>query len=225
MINELMWLVLLLTCFGGVILSYKFFGKIGLFAWVAIAVILANIQVMKTVALFGFVTALGNILYGSLFLVNDILSEKYGEKCARKAVWVGFFVLIITTIVMQICLLFVPHESDMLSPSLQQIFGILPRITFASLTAYLISSNINVWIFSRIKKITKGKKLWLRNNVSTLLSQFVDNVIFTLLAFVGVFDWSIIISIFVTSYVLKFIVSILDTPFLYLAKKIKIKDD
>ena len=196
----------------------------------AMAVILANIQVMKTVGFFGLVTALGNIIYGTTFLATDILNENHSKKDAKQAVWVGFFILVMTTIVMQICLKFIPHESDMLSPALQQIFGLLPRIAIASLIAYLISQLHDVWAFNYWKKKFKGKKLWLRNNLSTLVSQLIDNIIFTYIAFVGlfgifgwsqVFGWNIIFQIFIVSYIMKFIIAILDTPFIYLSKKIK----
>ena len=237
MINELLWLALLLATFAGIMLAYKFFGKTGLYAWMAVAIILANIQVLKTIGIFGFVTALGNIVYGTTFLTTDILSEKYGQKAARKAVWIGFFMLIATTIVMQVCLLFAPHESDFSQGSLQTIFGFLPRIAFASLLAFIVSQHHDVWSFGLWKKKTKGKYLWLRNNASTLVSQLIDNVIFTAIAFTGflswvpflnwtqVFDWSIIIQIFFVSYVMKFIVAALDTPFVYWAKKITPRED
>ena len=60
-----------------VILIYRLFGKTGLYIWTAVAVILANIQVMKTIQVFGLVTALGNVIYSSLFLVTDIINENY----------------------------------------------------------------------------------------------------------------------------------------------------
>ena len=232
MLNELLWILLLLVTFVIQILAYRFFGKNGLYAWIAVAIILANIQVMKTVGFFGLVTALGNIIYGTTFLTTDILCENYSKKEARKAVWIGFFMLIAVTITMQICLEFVPHESDTLSPSLQQIFGLLPRITIASLTAYLISQFHDVWAFTFWKKLFKGKHLWFRNNLSTMTSQLVDNIIFTWIAFVGffglfgweqVFSWSIIFQIFVVSYTMKWIVAIFDTPFVYLSRLIKKK--
>ena len=196
------------------------------------AIIIANIQVMKTISIFGLVTALGNIIYGTTFLATDILNENYGKKEAKKAVWVGFFILITTTIVMQICLKFIPDASDSLSPALQQIFGLLPRITVASLTAYLISQLHDVWAFDFWKKLFKNKLLWLRNNLSTMTSQLIDNIIFTFIAFVGlfglfgweqVFEWPIIIEIFIVSYAMKWVVSIVDTPFMYLSKIIKKK--
>ncbi|MFH0867892.1 MAG: queuosine precursor transporter [Candidatus Woesearchaeota archaeon] len=230
MINELLWILLLVVNFLGILLAYRLFGKVGLYSWVGIAIILANIQVMKTVQLFGLVTAMGNIIYGTIFLATDILNENYGRKEAQKAVWIGFFVLIFATVVMQITLHFVPDESDFLSPALQEIFGFLPRIAIASLTAYLISQLNDVYLFNWIKKKTKGKHLWLRNNASTMVSQLIDNIIFTFIAFVGlfglfgweqVFEWSIIFQIFIVSYIMKFVVAVLDTPFMYWAKKLK----
>lgn len=230
MLNELLWIFLLVVSFLGILLAYRLFGRIGLYVWIAFSIIIANMQVMKTVEVFGFVTAMGNIIYGTIFLATDILNENYGRKEAQKAVWLGFFVLIAITVIMQISLKFIPHESDLLSPALEQIFGFLPRIAVASLTAYLISQLFNVLIFNFLKKKTKGKRLWLRNNISTMISQLLDNVIFTFIAFVGlfglfgwgqIFEWSIILQIFVVSYVMKFIVAVADTPFIYWAKKLK----
>jgi len=234
MINELLWILLMIVNFIGITLAYRFFGRNGLYGWMAMAIIIANIQVMKTIGIFGLVTALGNIVYGTTFLATDILCENYSKKEARKAVWIGFFTLIAATVIMQICLLFIPHESDTLSPALEQIFGLLPRITIASLTAYIISQLHDVWIFNIWKKAFKGKHLWFRNNLSTMTSQLIDNIIFTWIAFVGlfglfgwerVFDWSIIFQIFIVSYILKWIVAVFDTPFVYLSRRIKKKLD
>ncbi len=221
MINELLWFGLLIICFLTVILSYRLFGITGLYVWTAVGVILANIQVMKTVEVFGLVTALGNVIYASLFLVTDIINENHTKKDAQKAVWIGFFVLIATTIIMYLTIQFIPDESDFLSESLTAIFSVLPRITFASLVAYLISQSHDVWFFAKLKKKHKKKYLWLRNNLSTVFSQLLDNTIFTLIAFVGVFSWNIIGQIFLTSLILKVIVAACDTPFVYWARKIK----
>lgn len=226
--NEILWFILLLTSFSGITIAYRLFGRTGLYAWSAMAIILANIQVMKTIKFFGLVTAMGNIVYGSTFLVTDILCENYGKREARRAVEIGFFSLVTFTILMQVCLAFIPDESDILSPALEQIFGIMPRITIASLMAYIISQLHDVWAFDFWKRKTEGKHLWLRNNASTMVSQLIDNAVFTWIAFVGfgifweqVFPWELIMQIFITSYIMKFIVAILDTPFVYLAKRIK----
>ena len=78
--NELLWLVMLLVNFLFIIAAYKFFGKWGLVMWIPISVIVANIQVIQTVELFGLVATLGNIVYASSFLVTDILSETMERK-------------------------------------------------------------------------------------------------------------------------------------------------
>jgi len=221
MINELLWIGLLFLSLSMVIISYRLFGITGLYIWTALGVILANIQVMKTIQIFGLVTAMGNIVYSSLFLVTDIINENHSEKEAQKAVWIGFFVLISTTILMQITLYFIPDTSDFLSEHISAIFSFLPRITFASLVAYLISQNHDVWFFAKLKKRHKKRYLWFRNNLSTIISQFLDNIVFTLIAFVGIFSWSIIGQIFLTSMIMKVVVAVCDTPFIYWARKIK----
>ncbi|MBI2208649.1 queuosine precursor transporter [Candidatus Woesearchaeota archaeon] len=230
MVNELLWVLLMVVTFLGILLAYRLFGRIGLYVWIAISIIIANIQVMKTIEIFGLVTAEGNIIYGTIFLAMDILGENYGKKAAYKGVLIGFFTLIAVTILMQLTLLFVPHESDTLSPALESIFSFLPRIALASITAYFLSQTLNIIIFHYIKKLTKGKMLWLRNNASTMISQFFDNIIFTYMAFVGlfglfgwqqIFEWPIIFQIFITSLIMKYIVAVVDTPFIYWARKLK----
>ncbi|MEM0265852.1 MAG: queuosine precursor transporter [Archaeoglobaceae archaeon] len=228
MLNEILGFFLLLVCFSGITLAHKFFGKAGLFAWVAIAVVIANIQVTKIIEVFGLVTAMGNVIYGSTFLATDILTERYGVKEARKAVLLGFFVMVFATIVMQLTILFEPHESDTISPAMAQVFQFMPSAMVASLTAYIISQFHDVWAFEMWRKRTQGRFLWLRNNASTMVSQFIDNVTFTLLFFV-VFNpeflvalgWKGIFEIFITSYAMKFVVALLDTPFIYLNASLK----
>jgi queuosine precursor transporter len=219
MINEVLWFGLLVLSFFMVLFAYRLFGKTGLYIWVVIAVILANIQVMKTIEIFGLVTALGNVMYASLFLVTDILNENHSRKDAKKAVWVGFFALIAMTVLMQITLYFVPHESDLLGEHIQAIFSFMPRIAVASLSAYLVSQTYDIWVFANLKKRHGGKYLWLRNNISTASSQLIDNTIFSVIAFAGVFSWNVILQIFITSMILKIIVAAFDTPFIYLSKK------
>ena len=220
MINEVLWIGSLIVSLFTVIIAYKLFGKTGLYIWTAAAVIIANIQVLKIVEVFGLETALGNVIYASIFLSTDILNENHTKKDAQKAVWIGFFVLIATTVIMQITLQFTPSENDFINEHIAAIFSLMPRIAIASLIAYIISQNHDVWFYAKLKKKDKTKRLWLRNNLSTITSQLLDNTIFTLIAFVGVFSWITIGQIFLTSLILKVIVAVCDTPFLYLARKI-----
>lgn len=221
--NEIIWILFALLNFGLVLSIYKLFGRTGLFAWMALGTFIANLQVIKTVELFTMVATLGNIMYGTLFLVTDALSEKYGKKDANKAVLLGFFALIASTLVMQGALLFNPHSSDWAQPHLEAVFSIVfIRVVIGSLVAYIISQLLDVYIFNKIKqRLPNDKFLWIRNNGSTMISQLIDTSIFVTIAFVGVMDSSIILSVFLSTYLIKLLVAALDTPFIYLIKRIK----
>ena len=231
MSNEILWFLFAIVNFGLIVLVYKLFGKTGLFAWIAMGTILANIQVVMNVnfTVMGITLAatLGNIMYGTLFLVTDALGEKYGHKEAKKAVYIGFFSLVSMVIIMQISLLFEPNSFDFAQGALETIFGIVPRIALASLIAYSISQMLDVYLFKFLKERTKEKDLWIRNIGSTVVSQLIDSIIFVPIAFImisgipGGYPKEIVWEIFWTTYLIKLFVAALDTPFVYLIKKIK----
>lgn len=219
--NELLWFIFIIFDLTAVILTYRLFGKYGLYAMIASSGIICNIQVLVIVKMFGLVATLGNIVYASIFLSTDILSEIYGKREARRGVWIGFFCLFWAMIAMQFAIHFVPDISDFMMPHVERIFSLLPRIIAASLGAYLISQHHDIWAFHFWKKRTEGKYLWLRNNFSTAVSQLIDSLAFTLGAFLGVFQAWELIQIIITTYVFKVIVAVIDTPFIYFARKLR----
>lgn len=221
--NELIWVIMLITNFSFIILFYRLYGRLGLYLWIPISTIIANIQVLKMIEIGGFEATLGNIVYASSFLATDILSENHSSKDARKTVLIGFLALLALTALMQLAILFEPSKSDFASESIKTIFGWMPRIALASITAYLISQNHDIWAFSWLKKKTNGKMLWFRNSLSTMVSQAIDTIVFTGIAFWGVYEWPILVDIFWTAYILKWLVALADTPFVYIAKNMKAK--
>ncbi|WP_282172760.1 queuosine precursor transporter [Cytobacillus firmus] len=225
MFNEWFGLLFAIINFILVLAMYRLFGKTGLFVWIGFSTVMANLQVVKTIEMFGLTATLGNAMYGTAFLVTDILNEKYGKEEAKKAVWLGFFTLLSMTLIMQMVLLFKPHESDFAQESLSTLFSVLPRIAAGSLAAYLFSQFTDVYIFTYLKKkFPKDGQFWIRNNGSTMISQLLDTLVFTSIAFLGVFPLEEWIQIFITTYLLKFIVAVLDTPFGYIAKRFPVKD-
>ena len=220
--NELLWLLMLLINFSAIMLSYRIWGKLGLFIWVPISVIIANIQVTKTINLFGLEATLGNIVYATSFLVTDILSENYTKKEAAKAVSIGFFSLLTMTIVMNVAIWFIPADSDFIQSSMKELFSLMPRIALASLVAYGFSQFHDIWAYDFWKKRRPDAKyIWLRNNASTMVSQIIDTLLFTSIAFIGVFPLAILLEIALTTYLLKWVVAVADTPFIYLARRWK----
>lgn len=222
--NEILFIVTILVNFIAILLSYKFFKKTGLFIWVAISTIIANIEVTKCIDMFGLSITLGNVVYSTIFLATDILSEIYGGKEARKAVRIGFFSMLVFTILTQIDLLFVPNSQDFVDGAMHIIFEFMPRLCIASLLTYFISNTLDTYLYDWIReKFPEDKFLWLRNNGSTMISQLIDSILFTVFAFLGVYSWEVIINLSIVTYAIKFVVAFLDTPFLYVAKKMQAK--
>lgn len=225
MSNELLWITFALVNFSLLLILYRLFGKYGLFVWIGMATVVANIQVVKTVELFGLTATLGNIIYGTAFLATDILNEKYGKATAKKAVWLGFSALVIMTIMMQFALRFLPAESDIAQSAIETLFGIVPQIAIGSMLAYIVSQYFDVWLYAFLKRIfPNDNQLWIRNNGSTMISQLLDTAVFCGIAFYGLYPFGVWLEIFWTTYFIKFIVSALDTPFLYAAKSFRIKE-
>lgn len=220
--NELIFILTVLIYLGSVLVLYYFYGKNGLFIFAVFGTILGNIAVCKCVDIFGFSTTAGNVLYASTFLVTDILSEKYGKKDAARAVAYSFTIMVLWMLGTQMILLFTPNANDYISESLNVVFGLVPRITIASLIGFVCSQNFDVFLYHFIwsKTGNNSEKLWLRNNGSTLTSQAVDTVIFTTLAFWGTYPTNVFFSIMFTTYLFKAVVALLDTPFIYLARRI-----
>lgn len=216
--NELLFFLSIIVSYCLSLGFYKIFGKSGLFIWIAIVAIIANIEVIKCIDVFGMSITLGNALYCSISLATDILNEKYGAKEARKSVWIGFLSLVTLVLLSQISLLFIPNSVDIASDSLEVIFSTTPRICIASLSCFLLSNIMDTYIFGWIKR--KSKYLWLRVNLSTIISQFVDSMLFSIVAFVGFFELKETLILGITTYIVKVIITMCDTPFIYWARKI-----
>ena len=224
--NELLLVLSVVVIFGAVLVAYVFFGKVGLYCVLVMATVLANIEVLILVKAFGMQQTLGNVLFAATFLITDILSECEGKKEANKAVMLGMFSSLFFLLLSQSWLLFQPSEGDWAMNSIREIFSNTPRMILASLSVYAVSQLFDVWLYHRWWRFTekkfgsKRKFLWLRNNGSTLISQLLNTFLFTLFAFYGMYDWPTLWSVFGSSYVIYIFTSLLDTPVLYLARRI-----
>ena len=227
--NELLLILSLVFIFGAALAAYRFFGKAGLYCVSAAATILANIEVVILINAFGMEQTLGNVLFAVTFLITDILSECEGKKAANLAVWTGIFSSVFFLVLSQSWLLYVPSENDVMASSIRTVFSNTPRMILSSLTVYAVSQFFDVWLYHKWWDLTekrfgdKRRFLWLRNNGSTLISQIVNTVLFNVLAFWGTYDGATLLSIVVSSYLIYVCTSLLDTPFVYLARRISDK--
>lgn len=225
MTNELWAFAAFIMTFLMLVMMYRFFGKEGLFVWVAIGTIIANIQVTKSVELFGITATLGNVLFASIYLATDILNDRYGRQVAKKAVWLGFSSAIIMTILMTISLQFNPAANDIAQQSLETLFGVVPRIVLGSIVAYIIGQYVDVYLFNLIKKrFSSNRTFFIRAYGSTVFSSIIDTALFTLIAFTGLMPGNVLFEIFITTYIFKLLSTILNIPFGYWAKSFHKED-
>jgi len=234
---EAMWLMLLVGCFLTILVMLRLFGEAGLYVYIVIAIIGANLQVLKpvqfSVPFLVDPVALGTILFSSTYLCTDILTEHFGRRVARRAILIGFAGYLIWTLLSVVTLGFRPLTPDQAGEGLAwalgnhgamaTLFTPAPALFAAGMIAYLVSQYHDIWMFRVVGVITGGRHLWLRNNVSTMLSSLIDNIVFSVLAWVvfapDPLDWEPVIFTYILgTYVLRVVVALLDTPFLYLAR-------
>lgn len=177
-----------------------------------------------------FIVSVGILPYPITFLITDLISEIYGKKRANQVVVTGIFASLFSVLIIYVADI-VPAVSD--SPInnsvFNNVFGRTILAVGASMTAYLFAQFVDIQIYHFWKRATKGKHLWLRNNFSTFLSQFVDtfSVVF-LLCFFEVLPWHMFKGLLISGFLFKVLIAICDTPFLYLGvflfkKRFKLK--
>lgn len=184
-------------------------------------VVLTNTVGVKLFTAFGNVLPVSIIWFPLTFLITDIVSEMYGARRARFLVIMGFCMSLLLLAFSLIGIRLPVAEFYPLQEDYTNIFGPIWRLLFGSMAAYLLAQLIDVRLFHFWKKLTKGKHLWLRNNASTMISQFIDtftvNMIFLYknpAVFTG--DFGDLMNIILGVYVLKVVIAALDTPLCYL---------
>src|SRR3989344_4835373 len=173
-------------------------------------IVIANVLANKIVVFLNFTVPAGVIVYATTFLLTDMLSEFYGKKEAKKAVWSGFLANIILVFSVWIAINWTPASFWENQDAFVKVLGMTPRIVLANLVAYIVSQNHDVWAYHLWKNKTKDRHLWLRNNASTIVSQLIDSSIFITIAFMGVFP---VLPLIIGQFVIKVIIALLDTPF------------
>jgi len=227
--NEWLLILSLLVEFGVVLLSYRLFGKNGLYVMTGFCTVVANIEALILVNAFGLDQTLGNILFAASFVITDILSENEGKQAANRAVNLGIFVSVLFIILSQSWRMYIPAPDDIVMPAVKTLFAGTPRVMLASILVYAVTQRLDVWMYHKWWAFTSRKYgdarrfLWLRNNASTLVCQMLNTVLFTFGAFWGKYPMPVLLSICASSYVIFIVTSLCDTPVLYLARRMKDK--
>lgn len=163
------------------------------------------------------------ICYPVCYLITDVVGELWGKQEANKIVKYGFIGQVIATLIV-IITTYTPYVDPTMQYAYQKLLGQNWVFVVGSLLAYLVSQYLDVHIFHKLKKKTNGKKKWIRNNASTMLSQFVDTAIFITIAFGFGFGWIFdnqiaLLNMLIGQYLIKLIIAVLDTPIFYILTK------
>ncbi|MCK4416039.1 MAG: queuosine precursor transporter [Thermoplasmatales archaeon] len=192
------------------------------------SLITANLIGLKVASFGVFEASVGILLFPILFLITDIIEEVHGKEKTKELVFVGMITLIVVLIVTVIAVLMPFAERSMVKEEYTTIFGTTIRIFIASITAFLIAQFHDIWAFNFWKQKTKGKYLWLRNNLSTIVSTFIDTTLFMFIAFYGItrtsffdianskFTPEYVFMLIIPYWLVKVLFALFDTPFCYL---------
>ena len=177
------------------------------------SITIASVLASKIIDVFGLFMPAGVLAYSITFICTDVISEIWGKKRANATVLGGFIALLCVLLLVQLSLGWPKAPFWTNEAAFNSILGSTSRIIVASFIAYLISQFHDVWAFHFWKKVTKERHLWLRNNLSTAVSQFFDTFIFITIAFYGVMP---IGSLIFGQWIVKMTIALLDTPVIYL---------
>lgn len=210
--SELYYLAIMFIALGAVVVAawkgLSYLVACGVFLGLATSVLAG-----KVINILGFDVSSATCLFAAIFLCTDVTAEVHGRKAALGIVLTTFAANITFLVIGQLVVQIPTSGPAPVSQALDQIFAFLPRLMLGGLLAFLISQTLDVYIFGVIRNLTSGKYLWLRNNGSTMVSQFVDTLIVWYVAFYGLIPdlWPIIIA----NYAVKLIAAAIDTPFAY----------
>lgn len=194
-----------------------------------VSLVIANVITGKIIdtgfTLFGQpLTIAGAIIcYPVCYLITDVVGELWGKQEANKIVRYGFIGQIIATLIIVITT-YTPYVDPTMQHAYVKLLGQNWVFVVGSLLAYLVSQYLDVHIFHKLKEKTDGKKKWIRNNASTMTSQFVDTAIFITIAFGFGFGWIFdnqiaLLNMLIGQYLIKLIIAVLDTPIFYILTK------
>ena len=227
---EWLWVITVFYDLLIVVSLFYFFGKNGLYIAVILGIVLGNLQGGKvsdlTVFGYTFTVSMGAIMYSGIYFATDLINEKYGRPAANEAVILGAIANVVVMLTLVLSTYYLPSEIAKSSDEVHEAISILalysPIFVIGSLSAYLISQTFDVWLFHKLKTITQGKYLWLRNNVSTLSSQALDTFIYTFVwVLAGELSFVVAFGIALTKYIFKIFIALIDTIFIYLVKDVR----
>lgn len=181
--------------------------------------VLVNTIGSKIINLAGVRVSVGIFFMPVLFVATDIVGEVYGEKEVKTFVNICLAMLVIMVAMTRLCIAIAPNENWPYQNEYSIIFGSSLRMTCASIVSFAVSQKLDVVLFAFIRRLTGEKHLWIRNNVATIICQFIDTVLFEFIAFwhlTPTYTFSFLFTLIIPYWLFKVLFALLDTPICYL---------
>jgi uncharacterized integral membrane protein (TIGR00697 family) len=177
--------------------------------------LISNIGATKLIAVGPLITDGGAFLFPLVYVVGDMLSEVYGWRATRRAIWLAFGLSALAALTFWLVQQAPPAEDWGNQEAFEAVLGFVPRIVLASLAAFLVGQMLNAWVLVRIKARTQESRLWLRLMGSTAVGEFADTLVFCTIAFYGVITGWTFVNYVITGFVYKVTVEVLVMPITY----------
>jgi len=169
----------------------------------------------KVCTVWGFTFGAGVLFFPISYIFNDVLTEVYGYARARKVVWAGFGAIVFASFMSWVVVSLPPAEGWNDQRAYEAVFGQTPRIVFASLTAFFVGEFANSYVLAKMKIKTSGRHLWARTIGSTIVGEGVDSLVFYPVAFLGVWQNKLVLTVMVSNYIVKVLWEAIITPVTY----------
>jgi uncharacterized integral membrane protein (TIGR00697 family) len=193
--------------------SFKYYDL--LLGFSVATLLISNIVAVKLISFGPIIIDGGLFIFPIVYVLGDVITEVYGYTFTRRAIWASFIFMILAVVIFEL-VGYAPAATQWSSQSsYDAILGFVPRIVLASLTAYLCGQFLNAYILAKMKVNTKGKKLWLRLVGSTMVAEFIDTLIFALIAFGGLLQGYSMIKFILIGWLFKTILEIIMLPITY----------
>ena len=193
---------------------YKYYDLV-MAAFVTILLCSNVIGAAKVATVAGFTFGAGVLFFPISYIFNDVLTEVYGYARARKVVWAGFGAIIFASLMSWVVVTLPPAAGWNDQPAYLAVFGQTPRIVFASLMAFFVGEFANSYVLAKMKVVTRGKHLWARTIGSTVVGEGIDSLVFYPVAFLGVWDNNLLLTVMLSNYAIKVGWEALITPITY----------
>jgi queuosine precursor transporter len=179
-------------------------------------VIISNVTATKGVEFGPIITDGGFIVFPLTYVIGDVLSEVYGFKAARRAIFIGFAMAVLGALMFWLAIEMPPLDPDY-QTHFESVLGLFPRLLIAGLAGFIVGQTLNAWVVVRIKEVTKERHLWARLIGSTVVGEFADTLVFCSIAAgaIGISTWRDFITYLAIGWIYKTAVEVVVLPVTY----------